>query len=86
MGPLIKVHHSMVDGVAGADLMAAMLDVEPEPLRPPSDHSWTPEPDPSSVSLLLGAATHLAETIVSRSRVLPATVHTPLVRCRESQR
>ncbi len=50
---VMKAHHSMVDGVSGIAVLAAMLRVdardrivEPEP--------WTPEPAPSPGALLLG--------------------------------
>lgn len=44
-----KIHHSMVDGVSGADMYRAILDVSPEP----SPLSATPdEPAPSEPSVL----------------------------------
>jgi diacylglycerol O-acyltransferase len=51
---LSKVHHCMVDGVAGTDLMAVLLDVEREPAAPPED-DWLPAPAPSDASLLAQA-------------------------------
>ena len=36
-----KVHHCMVDGVSGTDLLAVVLDSEPEPAAPMPD-SWHP--------------------------------------------
>jgi diacylglycerol O-acyltransferase len=48
---LSKVHHCMVDGVAGTDLMAVLLDVEREPAPPPED-DWLPAPPPSDATLL----------------------------------
>ena len=72
-----KVHHSMVDGVAGADLMAAMLDLEPDPPPPEPGQPWSPDPDPSTASLLVGAASHLAETLTTQARALPGAVREP---------
>ena len=47
---LSKVHHCMVDGVAGSDLLAAVMDLEPNAPLPDSGE-WTPEPEPSRVEL-----------------------------------
>jgi WS/DGAT/MGAT family acyltransferase len=51
---LSKVHHCMVDGVAGTDLMAVLLDAEREPPPPPRD-DWVPESAPSDATLLAHA-------------------------------
>ncbi|GAA2425153.1 wax ester/triacylglycerol synthase family O-acyltransferase [Actinomadura vinacea] len=58
---IAKVHHCMVDGVAGMDLMTVMFDLGPEYEAPagPGDgrrRDWEPEPAPSSADLLLDAA------------------------------
>jgi WS/DGAT/MGAT family acyltransferase len=42
-----KVHHCMIDGVAGWDLAAALLDVSPDAERP-QPVAWAPEPGPST--------------------------------------
>ena len=48
-----KVHHCMVDGVAGTDLMQLIFDVDPdaEHPRPPTD--WSPAQPPSTAALVL---------------------------------
>ena len=38
---LSKVHHCMVDGVSGTDLLTVMLDSTPEPSAPLPD-DWSP--------------------------------------------
>jgi diacylglycerol O-acyltransferase len=54
-----KVHHCMVDGVAGSDLMQLMFDLTPDAKHEaPAD--WTPQPNPSSLDLLKDT---LAETL-----------------------
>ena len=46
-----KVHHCMVDGVSGTDLLTVVLDSEPEPARPMPD-DWHAEPEPSDARLV----------------------------------
>ncbi len=49
-----KVHHCMVDGVAGTDLMQLMFDLTPDATHPePQD--WTPQRGPSTVEVVAGA-------------------------------
>ncbi|HUC57674.1 MAG TPA: wax ester/triacylglycerol synthase family O-acyltransferase [Streptosporangiaceae bacterium] len=52
---LSKVHHSMVDGVGGSDLMAELFDLTPEP-RPQQPEPWQPRPGPSPAELVIGGA------------------------------
>jgi diacylglycerol O-acyltransferase / wax synthase len=47
---LSKVHHCMVDGIAGTDLLGVVMDTEPdEPLRVSDD--WKPAREPSGLDL-----------------------------------
>jgi diacylglycerol O-acyltransferase len=51
-----KVHHCMVDGIAGTDLMQLMFDLSPDATHDePTD--WTPQRTPSTVTLMAGAMT-----------------------------
>ncbi|MQY02612.1 WS/DGAT/MGAT family O-acyltransferase [Actinomadura macrotermitis] len=53
---IAKVHHCMVDGVAGMDLATIMFDLSPE-YRPPAEiPAWEPGPGPSGLDLLRDAA------------------------------
>ncbi|MFI0357571.1 wax ester/triacylglycerol synthase family O-acyltransferase [Actinomadura sp. 9N407] len=53
---ITKVHHCVVDGVGGVDLMTALFDITPD-VRPPESTELPPaEPAPSGVSLLAGTA------------------------------
>ena len=61
-----KVHHCMVDGVAGTDLMQMIFDTDPAAAHPePVD--WTPEHAPSTAAVLAGA---VHETVVHPVRQL----------------
>jgi diacylglycerol O-acyltransferase len=49
-----KVHHCMVDGIAGTDLMQVIFDLDPNAKHgEPKD--WTPQRSPSSAELMAGA-------------------------------
>ncbi|HET6793939.1 MAG TPA: wax ester/triacylglycerol synthase family O-acyltransferase [Acidimicrobiales bacterium] len=54
-----KVHHCMVDGVAGTDLLTVTLDADPEPAPPPPD-DWSPERQPGSRELMARAVAERA--------------------------
>jgi len=49
-----KVHHCMVDGIAGTDLMQLVFDLTPDATHPePQD--WTPQRTPSGLEVVAGA-------------------------------
>ena len=51
---LSKVHHAMVDGIGGADLMAALFEVGPDPAPPRPAPPWEPRPGPSAAEVIAG--------------------------------
>jgi diacylglycerol O-acyltransferase / wax synthase len=63
-----KVHHSMVDGIGGSDLMAQLFDVTPKPGLPPPQN-WEPRPGPSPAEIVVGGA---VDTIMWPARQLTA--------------
>ena len=71
-----KVHHCMVDGVSGAEILAVLLDLERDPpeAEPPP---WVPEPAPSRRDLLVDAARDLTFDNYERLRLLSAQVRRP---------
>jgi diacylglycerol O-acyltransferase / wax synthase len=50
-----KVHHCMVDGIGGTDLMTVMFDLSPDAERA-APGSWVPEPGPSALSMVVSGA------------------------------
>jgi diacylglycerol O-acyltransferase / wax synthase len=58
---VVKLHHAILDGVSGASLLGAFLDLSPRGRAIPFPaERWDPEPIPSSVALLRHAAGGLA--------------------------
>jgi diacylglycerol O-acyltransferase len=55
-----KVHHSLIDGVSAAGIVAALLDLEPEPREVEVDDEWHPERPPGPWGMLAGAAARAA--------------------------
>ncbi len=50
---LTKIHHAAIDGVSGAELMAAIHDIEPNAVPEPPDRPWIADRLPSTVELAL---------------------------------
>jgi diacylglycerol O-acyltransferase len=77
-----KVHHCMVDGVAGTDMMAVLLD----PARDaavPTPASWSPAREPSDAELALGAAWELAGLPIRQLRAFAGNVRRPRAALRQ---
>src|SRR6187431_2839868 len=49
---LTKIHHAAIDGAAGAQMLAVMLDVEPTARARAPAATWVPERVPSDLELL----------------------------------
>jgi diacylglycerol O-acyltransferase len=54
-----KVHHCMVDGVSGTDMMAVLLDRSPDAVTTRPDR-WEPTPEPGPTRITLDAIRELA--------------------------
>jgi WS/DGAT/MGAT family acyltransferase len=57
---IAKVHHAILDGVSGASVLAAFMDLTPRARVVPLPPEWDPAPLPSTTQLLLHAAGSLA--------------------------
>lgn len=50
---IAKVHHCMVDGIAGTDLLQLIFDREPDPEAPAEEaEPWAPDPEPSTAAVI----------------------------------
>jgi diacylglycerol O-acyltransferase len=72
-----KVHHCMVDGISGTDLMVLTLDPCRRPDPPPPAEAWEPEPEPSDAMLAVGAVVDLLRTPAEQLRAARALLRTP---------
>jgi diacylglycerol O-acyltransferase len=71
-----KVHHCMVDGVSGTDMMAVLLDRSPDAATvPPS--GWVPQSAPGPARLVFDAARDLAELPVRQLGLIASAVRSP---------
>lgn len=71
-----KVHHCMVDGVSGTDLMAVVLDHEPDAAPVPPE-PWRPDDEPSSVDLALRSLRDLVVSPYEQVRLVRSAVRRP---------
>ena len=71
---ITKTHHSLVDGVSGADIMSAIMDLEPEP-PPVEPKRWIPEPEPTADQLLVDA---VKERLTSPAEIVRSLQSTAL--------
>ena len=71
-----KVHHAMVDGVSGAELLATMLDVSPE-VPEPTPSTWSPRPAPGNLELATEAVVDLVRSPYEQMRALRAATRVP---------
>ncbi|MBV6507820.1 MAG: putative diacylglycerol O-acyltransferase [Acidimicrobiales bacterium] len=71
---ITKIHHSAIDGVTGADLMAHLVDFEPEVAEPPEpEETWNPERLPGDLSLIGQAVVHRVSNPLRATKALIRT-------------
>ena len=75
-GLITKIHHCMADGVAGTDLLAVLLDFEPDP-PPPVAEVWRPAAQPSDLRLVADAVVDLARIPFAQLQALGDVTRTP---------
>ena len=62
-----KIHHAMIDGIAGAGIMGVILNVMPTSDVPDAE-AWTPQPTPSDVELVAGEVARRVSDGFDRAR------------------
>ena len=78
-----KIHHSMVDGISGIDLLAALFDKDPEAPRP-VPVPWSPAPEPTVSALVRDAFGGLAQDARGWAARLSRAVMQPGVGVRDT--
>jgi diacylglycerol O-acyltransferase len=69
---ILKVHHSVIDGVSGVEMTNEMHDLRPDPPPAHVDRLGRPEPLPSTTALLQRAAVHAVVNPVNAMRYAAA--------------
>ena len=70
---LSKTHHAMVDGVAGTDLLAVIMDLSADAERPPTTAEWRPRPTPSGARLATDAVVNMVRSPYEQLRAARAS-------------
>ena len=74
---ITKIHHCMADGVAGTDLQAVILDLEPRATAVAPVDAWRPATDLSTLHLVAGAAWRLFGSPYEQFRAVSRLLHGP---------
>ena len=72
-----KIHHCMVDGIAGVDLLRVMLDLEPD-TEVGVPEPWEPRPEPGGAAKVLDAWGGLASNVITAALELPRAITHPM--------
>ncbi len=72
-----KVHHCMVDGISGTDLMAVLLDDDPAAVIDPPADAWVPTPEPNDAQLTQTAVARLVSSPFEQFRAVRSLMRRP---------
>jgi diacylglycerol O-acyltransferase / wax synthase len=72
-----KIHHCMVDGVSGTDLMTVLFDAEREPPTALPPQPWAPGPEPSTAQMVAGSLADRATSPYEAARSVWAAARGP---------
>jgi len=71
---LSKIHHSIIDGTTGTDLLTILYDIETDPEPDPEPPEYRPEPAPSSLRMAAEVAGSLATWPIRSAQVVDQTI------------
>jgi len=74
---VFKVHHCMVDGIAGVGLLRVLLDLEAD-TKVAAPEPWEPQTEPRGVAKVLDAWVGLAGNLITNARGLPRAITHPV--------
>jgi diacylglycerol O-acyltransferase / wax synthase len=81
---LTKIHHSVIDGMSGAEIMGVLLDLTPEGREAPPPSEVEPDREPSDISMLarglLGTPRYLQRVLSATPSTLPNLEDAPILR------
>ena len=72
-----KVHHCLIDGISGVDVLAAFMGADPDYRAAPSEHRWIPRPAPSRLGMVGREMTRRAGLPVQLMRRASAAAQKP---------
>jgi diacylglycerol O-acyltransferase len=74
---VFKIHHCMVDGIAGIELLRVVLDLEVDTTTVAVPEPWEPQREPPGVMKVLDAWGGLAADVLATARGLPRAISHP---------
>ena len=71
---LTKIHHAVVDGLSGAEIMGVLFDLEPEGREVPGADELRPDREPGELAMLARGLAGIPRYPLRAARALPSTL------------